>query len=442
MENAKAILQKCYPDKPIFQLSELVIPAETHLPSSFEGAIAVNIRVDQDRFTASKHVPSSQLDWYLLMESIEGVLYSRGDNQKWELPCVYQGCRSICCPFLTHIEKDDWEALHQILGTSKMRWLLLNCILFIEVASRAHVQICGPIMKSHLDSAYPLAYKAFSNMKRKRPFENGNYNPSQIPTQFCTQSTFPNTPRTIHPIQTKHSFASSSVVPSTTSLLPPLKKIRICCGGTMSKTIKLDESPLLMQQNHQTQPVFDDLIEPSLPLESQRQITNTAVSVFSQKPSQNSNNVNVLPKLKKIRVLHRNAQGEVEYVGDRINLDHKFHDPVVISEMDEVALEPITQEVITSVQEIKKAGKGHRRKKVAAPQVADKRRAFDGSILIPHDDIFYSHSGWTHFTLDHTLMRNTHRETFEVFNDFQYLVNKYHVHRRCIHLNKLAYPVP
>jgi hypothetical protein len=424
MENMKTILQKCYPDKPIYQLSEFT-PAET-LPSPFEHAIAVNIRVDQDRISAFKHVPSSQLDWYLLMESIEGVLYARGDNQKWELPCVYQGCRSICCPFLTHIEKNDWEALHKILGTSKMRWLLLNCILFIEVASRAHVQICGPIMKSHLDSAYPLSYKAFGNAKRKRPAENGNYIQSQIATQFCTsQSTFPNTPRTILPIQTKHSVVSSSVVPSTTSLLPPLKKIRICCGDTMSKTIKLDESPLPMEHNYLTQPVFDDLIEPSQPLESQRQITSSAVSVFCQKPtSQNSNNENVLPTFKKIRVLHRNALGDVQYVGDRINLDHEFHDPVVISEMDEVALEPITQDVITSVQEIKKAGKGHRRKKVAAPQVEDKRRAFDGSILIPHDDIFYGHSGWTHFNLYHTLMRNSHRETFEVFTDFNtWLIN-------------------
>lgn len=131
MEYLDQVLKKLYPNGQLLRLASLVEAnsQERELPTPFQGAVAVQITANQ----LPEKRASSQLDWYLLIESVEGVLYAKGNKCKWELPCIYQGCQAACCPFIKHIKKEDWEDLHHLLGTSVMRWLLLNCILFVQV---------------------------------------------------------------------------------------------------------------------------------------------------------------------------------------------------------------------------------------------------------------------------------------------------------------------
>ena len=53
----------------------------------------------------------------------------------------------------------------------KMRWLLTHCSIFVPVASRAWLQVSGPVDKGLLDKAYPHGY-TFGGLrkviKRKR----------------------------------------------------------------------------------------------------------------------------------------------------------------------------------------------------------------------------------------------------------------------------------
>lgn len=143
MEEGIAIFRKLFPDKQIISMADLVEEAE-NLPVPFQNALVIQINAVKRR---KEEEPIQRLlSWYLLIESAECVLIRRGQRD-WYLPCLYQGIRATCCPFVHHIAKSDWENLHSVLGTSTMRWLLLNCILFSFVGSRVWLQVCGPIVK-------------------------------------------------------------------------------------------------------------------------------------------------------------------------------------------------------------------------------------------------------------------------------------------------------
>ena len=143
MEEQLVLFQKLYPDKRIIPMANLIEEAE-NLPAPFRNAVAIQIStLERQR----EEEPTQRLfNWYLLIESAECVLIRRGQRD-WHLPCLYQGVRATCCPFVHHIPKSDWESLHSVLGTSTMRWLLLNCIVFSFAGSRAWLQVCGPVNK-------------------------------------------------------------------------------------------------------------------------------------------------------------------------------------------------------------------------------------------------------------------------------------------------------
>lgn len=142
MEEGLGVFQKLFPDKRIILMAGLIEEAE-NFPAPFQNAVAIQI----NSVERQKEEPAQRLfNWYLLIESAECILIRRG-RRDWYLPCLYQGVRATCCPFVHHIAKSDWEGLHSVLGTSTMRWLLLNCMLFSFVGSRAWLQVCGPIIK-------------------------------------------------------------------------------------------------------------------------------------------------------------------------------------------------------------------------------------------------------------------------------------------------------
>jgi len=100
----------------------------------------------------------------------------------------------------------------------------------------------------------------------------------------------------------------------------------------------------------------------------------------------------IVPPLKKIRLQRRNSHGDLEYLGDEIQLQKP-------AETRQVATESVSQ-----------SGRKRRSRKKTIQKV-DHRRAFDGSLAIPHDEILYSHSGWTHFQITHPLLRSFPQDT-------------------------------
>ncbi len=81
--------------------------------------------------------------------------------------------------------------------------------------------------------------------------------------------------------------------------------------------------------------------------------------------------------------------------------------------MDPVASTQTNVTVVDLVDTVGHPKRRRLRKRKTAAQTVDGRRSFDGSLLIPHDDIFYGHSGWTHFELRHPLMRSSHQDTVQ-----------------------------
>ena len=100
----------------------------------------------------------------------------------------------------------------------------------------------------------------------------------------------------------------------------------------------------------------------------------------------------IVPPLKKIRLQRRNSHGDLEYLEDEIQMQK----PVEIQRAPAAS--------------VSQSGRT-RRSKSKKIQKVDHRRAFDGSLAIPHDEILYSHSGWTHFQITHPLLRSSAEDT-------------------------------
>ena len=71
----------------------------------------------------------------------------------------------------------------------------------------------------------------------------------------------------------------------------------------------------------------------------------------------------------------------------------------------------LTVQRIASQSERNRSAGRRTRSRRKTVQKIDHRRAFDGSVAIPHDEILYSHSGWTHFQITHPLLRSSSEET-------------------------------
>ena len=109
----------------------------------------------------------------------------------------------------------------------------------------------------------------------------------------------------------------------------------------------------------------------------------------------------IVPKLKKVRVKRRDSL------------------PVAIlsSEKMEPQEKKDLQEKEPDKEKKKKKTRRGGKHPARARQIVDKRRAFDGSILIPHDEILYSSTGWTHFPNTHPLFRSSNEIIEAILNE-------------------------
>lgn len=323
-EGGFAVLEKVFADRHIVSLSSLLKDDETRqsLPQPFRAAVAVQVRSQCE--PQRSNVGQLLLDWYELTESCDSVLFMKGLKDKWHLPCVVttrQGCE---CPFIPHAARSDWEGLHAVLGTNKMRWLLTHCSLYVLIGQRAWLQISGPLNKGDLEKAFPFTFRGGSArgaVKRKRKDDAGNAT-----------------------IQAKRS------TPILASVQRPLKKIR------------LRSSDGSIQQR-------------------------TLQQAIDNRMDQKVSTMSLVPRLKKIRI-HRRDSNQLAIMPSVS--DHRL-------------------DVAKSTNNIN--NKRRRRRRNKFKQIVDNRRAIDGSTPIPHDEILYSSSGWTHFPITHPLFRSTPDET-------------------------------
>lgn len=270
------LLERVFP-RPKYNIRALtdLIPDEDkeQLPLMLQQALVVQIRNDHEFQNAPQRPygsidPSSESNWYELMESCKSALRKKGLQSEWYLPCLTK--RSLCtsceCPFIPHLSRDEWDSLHKKIRSSNMRWLLTQCIVFVLVGGRAWLQICGPLisaswMKGCLDLAFPTqAYKTVRSYKRKRVTTP---TPSvSIPVGVGNNSTTPSVQR-------------------------PSKKFRLIVGKEqrLSPTIHLDA------------PV--------------RPITTPPAQTLHVKPSTNPTSIK---KPMKISLIKRNANGEIECI--------------------------------------------------------------------------------------------------------------------------------
>ena len=356
-ESGFNVLEKVFADRQIVTLSSLVKDEVAILPVPFRNAVAIQIRQaecerqmptqQQQQQPQHPNLPVSQLlDWYQLTELCDSILLMKGLRDKWHLPCLVTTANQLqkaCeCPFIPHSSRSDWEALHTALGTSKMRWLLTHCSLFILTGMRAWLQISGPLDKGGLDKAFPFNYTfaqgAGRSAKRKRKED-----------------------------QEGVIMPSAESIPAIPSVQRPLKKIRLqSANGQRMKLLVVE---------------------------------NTGSPIDEQKEQQPS----LIPRLKKVRIERRDSLPTVNSpsvkIVPQLDDDVKPSDPAVGS----------LQEVDAGTT---RRGRRCRRrnKSVRVQQIVDKRRAIDGSIHIPHDEILYSGSGWTHFPITHPLFRSSHKE--------------------------------
>ena len=109
----------------------------------------------------------------------------------------------------------------------------------------------------------------------------------------------------------------------------------------------------------------------------------------------------IVPKLKKVRVKRRDSL------------------PVAIltSEKMEPQEKKDLQEKEPDKEKKKKKTRRGGQKPIWVRKIVDKRRAFDGSILIPHDEILYSSTGWTHFPNTHPLFRSSNEIIEAILNE-------------------------
>ena len=121
-----------------------------------------------------------------------------------------------------------------------------------------------------------------------------------------------------------------------------------------------------------------------------QQVSNRLIS--SQESRKRELVPSIVPPLKKIRLQRRNSHGDLEYLGDEIQ----------VQKLTEIRRAPTVN--------VKQSGRRRRTKRKAIQKV-DHRRAFDGSLVIFHDEILYSHSGWTHFQITHPLLRSSPEDT-------------------------------
>ena len=109
----------------------------------------------------------------------------------------------------------------------------------------------------------------------------------------------------------------------------------------------------------------------------------------------------LVPQLKKTRVRRRDSLPVAILSSDKMEPQEKNDHALILPEK-----EPDKKK--------KKTRRG--RNKLAVRQIVDKRRAVDGSILIPHDEILYSSSGWTHFPNTHPLFRSPNDTIAAILN--------------------------
>ena len=109
----------------------------------------------------------------------------------------------------------------------------------------------------------------------------------------------------------------------------------------------------------------------------------------------------IVPKLKKVRVKRRDSLPVAILPSEKMEPQEKNDHALILPEK-----EPDKKK--------KKTRRG--RNKLAVRQIVDKRRAVDGSILIPHDEILYSSSGWTHFPNTHPLFRSPNDTIAAILN--------------------------
>lgn len=358
-EGGFSILEKVFADKQTVTLSSLFEDDGSRLPQQFRNAVAIQIRKPESepqQQTPRKQSAIHLLDWYQLTESCDSILLMRGIKDKWYLPCLVTttrqpptGCQ---CPFIPHATRADWEALHAALGTKKMRWLLTNCSLFVLVGRRAWLQISGPLNKGELEKVFPYSYTFRSDsaraLKRKRKEEEN------VP---LIQST-------------------GSNGPVLASVLRPLKKIRLQCSDG-ARTLLLD-------------------------LEKSQSLPESIDKKTDEHPS-------LVPFLKKVRIRRRDSLPVPILPSVKIKWLDEDDGPIPSGSRSPITIAATT--CLPNEQVKLRCSKTRRgRNKLAVQQIVDKRRAIDGSILIPHDEILYCSSGWTHFPITHPLFRRSSKE--------------------------------
>ncbi|XP_032779409.2 telomerase reverse transcriptase [Daphnia magna] len=111
--------------------------------------------------------------------------------------------------------------------------------------------------------------------------------------------------------------------------------------------------------------------------------TKSVVSTIDNIPDMKPLSTSLVPILKKVRL----KQGD--------SLSPPIHLTLVVEPQKDCAHASIRREEIGK----KKTRRG--RNKLITKQIVDKRTAINGSMKIPHDEILYSSSGWTHFPITH-----------------------------------------
>lgn len=335
------VLQKLFPDNAVFPLASLMqdegeSPRRV-LPPSLQQALAVQLYTDLDfpqqmayqsqQYSASKLPPSiglsqrrtssERFEWYpfmvwtiygmlhvlctlsktrlCLQESCKSVLLKRALGrplEKWQLPCmVARDSIGTACesPFLPHVSREDWEALHELLGPSMTRFVLTHCMLFVLVEERIWLQVSGALgNKGRLEVAFPP--RPYNRAALSRPGNSSERGKRKRAEEHIA-------PACMGPPHGTPAHTSQQLP----SILRPLKKIRFDSSVELK-----DRHSTIYLSGPSLGGCAVSMAPPVVPSSSSS--CPTQPQVLAEPPTPVSS---ILKPLKKVREVRLNAKGEI-----------------------------------------------------------------------------------------------------------------------------------